>query len=360
MQAFNAAGQSLATRHQQSTPHEKVNWELLAITRFFLACVVMAEHLLPHDSTHFLNWLANFGGFEAVLGFLLISGFSIGKSITRKRESYFKRRVARIYPVYLAALATAIFVMRPPLNAGSTLDLGMNLFFMLQVFTINPFALPSWTLALEVWMYALAPLLLKASFKQLNLFIYGSLATFIVYTCGRMLFHWPYYYGTVLGINLVLLSFGWTAGFAIAIFPKRRYFNKFSLAIIYMAHIGITALLAAAHSYKHHDLQNFLRDNGSPLLFQSACLVLVYVVVLYNHRFKTFSGWVGKLFNVLGDISYPLYLVHLVVFIYFNKYGYRFGPVMVLGALLYSWLVYLVFDFYSKRRGKVVPVPVVR
>ena len=342
-------------------PTTKINWELLAVTRFFLASVVMAGHLGPHDETGFLNWLAYFGGFEAVLGFLLISGFSIGKSISRDRENYFKRRVSRIYPVYLVALVTAILVIRPPFNFNTTLNLGLNIFFLLQVFTINPFALPSWTLALEVWMYALAPILLKASFKRLNILIYASFITFIIYTCGRTLLHWPYFQGTLFGINLILLAFGWIIGFAIAIFPDRVRINKFNVAFIYAAHIALTTALAAAHSYKHHDIRNFLRGNGLQLLFQSACLLWVYVVILYNGRCKVFSGWIAKLFNLLGNISYPLYLVHLVVFIYFNRLGYRFGPVMVLGALLYSWLVYVVFDFYSKRRNRenlqVVAVP---
>lgn len=359
MPSLISAEHNLVSQPTLPAQKEKINWELLAITRFFLACVVMATHLIPHDDTGFLNWLSYFGGFEAVLGFLLISGFSIGKSISRNRENYFKRRVSRIYPVYLAALATSIFVMRPPFDVTNTLDLGLNLFFLLQVFTINPIALPSWTLALEVWMYALAPLLLKASFKQLNIFIYASFMAFIVYTCGRMLFHWPYFHGTILGVNLILLSFGWILGFAIAVFPDRVRINRFNLTFIYATHIFITAAMATAYSFKHHQLQNFFWENGLQLLFQSTCLVWVYVVILYNQQFKVFKGWVARLFNLLGNISYPLYLVHLVVFLYLDRRGYRFGPVMVLGALFYSWLIYQLFDFYSKKRREVEVVPVV-
>ena len=91
----------------------KFNWELLSITRFMLAFIVMAVHLGNADHTRFLNWASAFGGFESVLGFLLISGFSIGKSISKNKESYFKRRVARIYPVYLASLGTHYYCLFP-------------------------------------------------------------------------------------------------------------------------------------------------------------------------------------------------------------------------------------------------------
>ena len=132
-----------------------------------LAFIVMAVHLNNTDHTHFLTWASYFGGFEAVLGFLLISGFSIGKSISKNKQSYFKRRIARIYPVYLASLATALLVSFSGLNLSVLPILGLNLIFAIQIFTLNSFGLPTWTLALEVWLYAIAPLLLKLNYKQL-------------------------------------------------------------------------------------------------------------------------------------------------------------------------------------------------
>lgn len=326
------------------------NWELLAVTRFILSFIVVAVHLASHDNTQFLNGVSQFGGFEAVLGFLLISGFSIGKSISRNKESYFKRRIARIYPVYIAALVTAILVIRPPFSFTTTAELGLNLLFLTQVFTINSFNLPTWTLALEVWMYAIAPVLLKASYKQLNILIYGSFLCYCIYTCGRTLYHWPYFFGTYYGLNAILLCFAWIAGFAIAVFPERERFNKYTVAFLYAGHLGLTALIAIAYSYKHHELGRFLREDMISFAAKAVCLAWVYLVVLYNYKFKSFNTRVSNLFDLLGNISYPLYLVHLIVFVFFNQYGYHFGPVMVVAAVFYSWLIYIVFDFYSKKR----------
>jgi peptidoglycan/LPS O-acetylase OafA/YrhL len=340
-------------------PPIKFNWELLSITRFMLAFIVMAVHLSSIDHTHFLTWASYFGGFESVLGFLLISGFSIGKSISKNKESYFKRRIARIYPVYLASLATALMLTFSGLNLSILPILGLNLIFAMQIFTINSFGLPTWTLALEVWLYAIAPLLLKLSYKQLNLIIYSSFLLYCVYTCGRTLYHWPYYFGTLYGINFFILAYVWIAGFALAKYPEKNRFNTFTVAFIFAGHIALSFAIAAAYSYKHHVMGQFFRHDIFLFAAKAICLAWVLTVVLYNHKFKAFSNKVNRAFNLLGNISYPLYLVHIVIFKAFEKYNYTFGPVMVIAALIYSWLLYLIFDFYSKKRTiesvKIVP-----
>lgn len=332
-------------------PLNKFNWELLSITRFMLAFIVMAVHLGTFDHTHFLNWASYFGGFESVLGFLLISGYSIGKSLSKNKQSYFKRRIARIYPVYLASLATALILSFSSLNLAILPVLGLNLIFAMQIFTIGSFGLPTWTLALEVWLYAIAPLLLKLTYKQLNMIIYSSFLFYCIYTCGRTLYHWPYYFGTMYGINLFILAYVWIAGFALARFPEKNRFNKFTVAFIFLGHIALSFAIAAAYNYKHHSMNKFITKDLISFAAKAICLFWVFLVVLYNHKFKAFSTKTNRVFNLLGNISYPLYLVHIVIFIAFAKYNYSFGPVMVVVAIIYSWLLYLIFDFYSKKRA---------
>jgi peptidoglycan/LPS O-acetylase OafA/YrhL len=89
--------------------NEKVNWEILSLTRFLLALIVMIGHLQEFSSLAFLKWYTYLGSFEAILGFLLISGLSIGKSISKNRNNYFKRRIQRIYPVYFVSIIFQIY-----------------------------------------------------------------------------------------------------------------------------------------------------------------------------------------------------------------------------------------------------------
>lgn len=103
--------------------------------------------------------------------------------------------------------------------------------------------------------------------------------------------------------------------------------------------------IAAAHSYKHHAMDKFITEDLISFAAKALCLSWVFFVVLYNHKFNAFSNKANRVFNLLGNISYPLYLVHIIIFIAFAKYKYSFGPVMVAVAIIYSWLLYLIFDF---------------
>ncbi|WP_158826579.1 acyltransferase family protein [Mucilaginibacter lacusdianchii] len=336
-------------------PSNKFNWELLSFTRFLLALIVLAEHITPFDTYHSFDWYKKFGAFEAILGFLLISGFSIGKSINKSKESYFKRRIARIYPVYIASILTSLLVNRPDFSLPLTGILFANLLFLTQIFTTNNLGLPSWTLTVEVWLYALAPALLKLSYKWLNVIIYGSFTIYCIYTCGRTIMHWPYYFGTQYAINLPILAFVWVAGFALAIYPEKRKFNLFTVAFLFASHILLTTLIQAASKYKHHQLGLFFKDDLITYIMHAICLAFVFFIVFFNHKFPKFSRPTNKLFNTLGNISYPLYLIHIVVFVFIGSFNFHFGPVLALGAIFYAWLLYWIFDSYSKKRKLEVP-----
>ena len=79
-------------------------WSQLAALRFVLAAIVAVNHLGEYVSLGVLDWVRRMGAFEAILGFLLVSGYSIGASYQRAPEGFAWRRVRRIYPVYLVSL----------------------------------------------------------------------------------------------------------------------------------------------------------------------------------------------------------------------------------------------------------------
>ena len=187
-------------------------WSALAGLRFILALIVACSHLkgFTHASGPF-EWLGSFGAFEAILGFLLVSGYSVGSSYVKETKGFFRRRFLRIYPIYLFAVAFTAWVSHwcigKPLPAFSTML--WNLLFLNQVFTDGSFVGPSWTLALEVWLYCLCPLLLRTDPRTLRLFCVVSFACYAAYTWCRSVFHLPYYAGIPFGGNLLFLSFAW-------------------------------------------------------------------------------------------------------------------------------------------------------
>jgi peptidoglycan/LPS O-acetylase OafA/YrhL len=328
----------------------KINWEVLSLTRFLLALIVLIGHLEEYSQIGYLKWYSNFGPFEAILGFLLISGLSIGKSISKDKTNYFKRRFQRIYPVYAASIFLQVIVDWLTLNASAIFIILLNLTFLNQIFTDTSFVVPAWTLATEVWLYALAPLFLKSSKRTLYILITASFTCYLFYTCGRTLFDWYYYSGTKYGINVILLAYIWIAGFVLSIFPNDIRRNKILVALLFIGHIGITVLIQVAFRIKNHQYGEIINVDLPPFIGKSCCLAFVYFVVLYNQKIRAFKPFANKVFNLLGNISYPLYLSHIAIFQLLKKFQISNVFVLITSALLVSYLIYYIFDFYSKKR----------
>jgi len=335
---------------------KEFNWEILAFTRFLLAFIVLIGHLSKFTDIGVFKYYNFLGSFEAILGFLLISGLSIGKSISRNKKSYFKRRMQRIYPVYLSSIALVVILFTQPFSINYVAVILLNVLFLNQALTTSSLVGPAWTLAVEVWLYALAPVFLKLSLKQLYAIIYISFICYCLYTCGRSLYHWNYYSGTTYGINLILLAFIWVAGFALAIFPNDKKNIAINIGLILAAHIGLTILIQAGYRYKNHELDLLVSEDIPRFVARMLCLTWVYMVVIYNHRIPSFSSMTTRIFNLLGNISYPLYLIHSSIFKAFEKYQVNNFWILLLGSLLAAYLFFIIFDFYSKKRMEKKPI----
>ncbi len=93
----------------------------LDLIRFALACVVLQYHSFPiagrasHGLVHRLLTLQVGGGWMAVNCFFVISGFLIAQSWDRSRglADFARKRVLRIYPGFVVAVAACIFVFGP-------------------------------------------------------------------------------------------------------------------------------------------------------------------------------------------------------------------------------------------------------
>ena len=329
-----------------------INWHVLALTRFLLSFIVVAAHIVPHvKESGPLKWINNLNAFNAIMGFLLISGLSIGKSILKNKESYFSRRIQRIYPVYCASILLQYLIVPQDISILFVVIILVNLFFLNQFVIPTSYVGPAWTLAVEVWLYSLAPLFLKQSYRTLLLIAGVSFFSYCLYTCGRSLFHWPYYSGTNFGINLLLLSFIWVVGFMLAIFHNKRKEIAILIGSIFTIHFALTCLIALGSRIKHHETNLFFTEDSIKYIFELVCLVFVYFIVIGNRNTPALSLFNKKLFNFLGNISYPLYLTHFSVLILCSKIGINNWFMLVLSCLVVASIVYWVFDFYSKKRA---------
>ena len=331
-------------------------WSLLAAVRFLLASIVAVDHLETYAA---VGWAATiaFGTFEAVMGFLLISGYSIGTSYAKQPEGFLWRRILRLYPIYFAAMAIVylqIILLKEPKPTFVTRVI--NSLFLNQFLTNISFVGPAWSLSLEFWLYCLAPFLMKLSRSWLRVMVYASFFSYVIYTILRTLAHLPYYSGTAFGINLLLLSFVWVAGLGLS---RRDIPHKAAIrdiAILFCGHASLAFAIQFGFRMKHHEIGKFFSNDMTACLVQSLTLLAIYLL------FRKFvipdrpSLHRSSFLRTLGDISYPLYLVHFPVYIILSHYGMKSPLLLYLIAVLVAALIYWSVDFYSKARHKNIGV----
>lgn len=328
-------------------------WSLLALARFALASIVIVGHIDVH---HFaplgvLSLIPHFGAFEAVLGFLLISGFSIGSSYRKEPAGFLKRRALRIYPIYIGALILACIAIRDPFDVRFAGTLAQNLVFLNQITTDVSLVGPAWSLALEVWLYCLTPWLWRMKPSHLRILMYTSFAVYICYELCRTLFHLPYYAGAGWGINLPVLAFPWLAGFLIARDPSLARRTAWDGAVLFLGHIALAAGVGLLYRLKHHQLEIYFTQDVVDFAargFTLACVVMLFVWIVEGRTGSQRNGTM----RLLGDTSYPLYLVHMPLFFIVSSLGMSNVYSYLAAALLASFLFYWCLDFYSRRRER--------
>jgi peptidoglycan/LPS O-acetylase OafA/YrhL len=277
-------------------------WPLLGGVRFLLALLIANEHLplfLPKDKL--FDGFHDMSGLAAVIGFLVISGFSIAASHAKKPRGFYGRRAIRIVPLYVLAIIFSAVCTRP---FGGRVDgvngnfyripswsiVVQNLFFA-QGFTVKGIATNPvvWTLSIEVFYYLFTPLFSRLSQLALVLVAGASLGLFVVSPSFDAL----YYAYMRNGSATALLGWAWLFGFIA--FRHRNH------ALAAMVVLGLSLVALALNP-------NF---DGTHWV---ATMVLVAITLGFGNRIYG-PRWLASLLSLLGDVSYPLYLFHFPIYI---------------------------------------------
>jgi peptidoglycan/LPS O-acetylase OafA/YrhL len=329
----------------------KSKWALLGGMRFFLASIVAATHLHNVFGSRTSEFIGS-AAFEAIIGFLAISGFSIANSYHRDPMGYLKRRAERILPVYWACIALALgalFLLNEPMPRPITLV--WNLLFLNGAMTPVSVVGPSWTLSVEVWLYALAPLFNRLSFLVLRLITYGSLLFFAAYSFLRSAKHLPYYAGTIDAIGLFALAYAWICGWNLAGYrDAKRTVARTDLWIAMIATVAVRVGVQAASALHRHspsDLAHALPEDAWSLA------ILVLAGLCLQAGDLNIPQRTQNVLRYLGDISYPLYLSHITVFQLIKQFQPETVPLVAyLVSLLVSVAILFVFDRYTINRER--------
>ncbi len=324
----------------QSAPTED-HWSILAGLRFALASVVVAYHFYAHlRVSDWFTSLRSFSAYAAVFGFFIISGYSIAHSITAKREGFLWRRAQRIFPTYLAALAISLVPFYlfnlhvvTPGNSHVAAPLWPEVvasLFMMQGF-FGPIMLndgPIWSLAIEWWYYVAAPLFIRFE-KRIILSLLAISALF--YFGGSV----PVLSGVQnLGAITTLTTYlwPWLLGWCLYRYRGDKWLLPFCIIC------GPLFML-------------FKDPPGGFLapLTVSATALLIY----FSKDWRLPAKPMSVVLKYLGELSYPLYLIHMPVLYYVYLLTHRTNPVLYLFcAILASIAVYHLVEkpLRSKKR----------
>ncbi len=330
-------------------------WSVLALCRFGLALIVAVNHLAEFTALGWLAVIPRFGAFEAILGFLAISGFSIGSSFNKQPAGFLKRRAWRIWPVYLAAMVLAWLARGDRISPNLIGVLAQNVIFFNQFTTTSSYVGPAWSLSLEVWLYCLTPLLATLSTRAIRWLMFASFAGFCCYELGRSALHWPYYAGVGFGLNLGLLSFAWLCGFTMARSGSTKHRSLKDCAALFSGYLVLACLITAVHRAKTGELTVLLHSDLPDYLLRAATLGTLWLV--FRALVRGDAGRVrSATMRLLGDISYPLYLVHGSVFVLtLRVFQPSVAPnaALCIGiALTCATLIFYGLDSYGRRRER--------
>ena len=306
--------------------NSETNWSYLAALRFGLAMIVAGSHTIWFRDDVISLSFNYLDAKSAVVGFLLVSGYSIAASLDRDVKHFYFRRFKRIYLLYFSAVVVGIvleiWLGRFALPKYTVEPLGIlsaigNLFF-LQTFLVKPLHFNGvvWSLAVEVSFYLAAPFFLKVHKSSLVVLILISAAFFVLphhYNGGRF---YPY----ILKMNAV--KYFWPFGIGFLLYYHRSRLTDLAFCILGVILVSIS-------------------DN---ILYPLAVLTFCasYLVVLASRQGV---GTNSRIMDYLGDISYPLYLVQIPTYILLYRCFGTTSPAVLIGAaLLVSIAAYELID----------------
>jgi peptidoglycan/LPS O-acetylase OafA/YrhL len=258
---------------------------------------------------------------EFVIVFFVLSGFSIAHSLRKRTDpiSFYKRRLVRLYPPYLAALAWGmgcfwlINALAPSFTNGSyatpvfdrlrdshilfePATIVKNLFYYPQ---LDGILRPFWSLTQEVLFYLIAPWL----FRSLRLYYAVSVALFLFATLG-------------FGVR----------GFHPNLLLTFCFYNIFFTIGVWLYH-NFSVLSEAAQKLKGYWLPLAclglfgamiplsLLNQEAPNSFLAALMSSLLIIHLLNRQVEI--GWLMK----VGRFSYTLYITHFpTIFLFLTIY----------------------------------------
>jgi peptidoglycan/LPS O-acetylase OafA/YrhL len=308
--------------------------------RAVLVVAVMAHHVEWDlgDTTPIFE-----AGWLPVDGFFVLSGFLIATALLREFDArgaidvagFLARRLARIYPALLVALAAIAAValladQRPFADVWPSLASAASLGHNFNYRGVSPLLTevgPYWSLGIELQFYIVFPfvaLALLAARASRRTWVAGLVVVIAMSASWRALLGVERFPDSYLWTHVRLDSITW--GVLIALAMHWGQLPRWSASAARV----VAAVSVAVLGWIYFDLDGFdprTYDWGITAAGVASAGVVVALLVLPSSAFARCLSW--RPLVALGQRSYSAYLWHQTVFLFLVRHtatGQRFGP----------------------------------
>lgn len=358
---------------------------LLDLARAFAAITVVLQHyqhfyiykyngvseVFDRSTQPFFNLISfayNFGS-QAVPFFFMLSGFIFFSYYYKKilhRKINFKNfvilRLSRLYPLHFLTLMLTVFfqlIYIKYINNYFIFEENniRNFFehlFLIQEWpfiggnSINAFNAPSFSISVEIFLYISFFFISLNYAKNLKQTLIITLIALITYSLIR----------STLALGFLLFFLG---GFLYYLLIKIRE-NLIDKRMLVITILLIINLVVFSRSLNYpflilqFELAPFVGDRLMVLLYFIKFPLVIINLCVIQFFFKN----IGKKFQILGDISYTIYLVHFPIQIIFHLINLRFFKIgydqnmlfilFILLVILFSYITYKYFELPLKNK----------
>ncbi|WP_167515548.1 acyltransferase family protein [Enterobacter oligotrophicus] len=279
--------------------------------RFLLALLVCANHL----------WIIGGIGRYAVFSFYILSGYLMTEIVMGKYGTspigvykYAINRILRIYPMYLLVF---IFTIASLYILGvdniKAFDSNLSLPSTIKSWLMNSTLIgmdfdvkertipPSWTLFVELFFYAFIPFAVKMGKKFISLWLTVSIGYHltVLIISQKSLLGWDDRYGTIIAGSL---------GFSVGCYFRTYLLNWASSN---KAFVSSVAALMICYAFTFIWFLN--GPSTTQLKIMSALFFYINILSSAIIVYKLFNMKQSNTSRLLGDYSYPFYLLHLPI-----------------------------------------------
>ena len=308
-------------------------------------------------------------GIVAVESFFVVSGFLIGgillrdfkEEVTFKNVSHFwKKRWFRTLPLYYAVLLIKfIFIDH---------SIGFNIFYYFTFLQSNIYGIQflpvSWTLVVEEWFYLLIPILFIVFFRKgINPKKFYVLIALFVLLANLLRFAWVMYtdypYGAMAGnfvfrmdSNFIGVALAGIKMFDFDVFKNMAKLKYFIPATLFTVALFVMFGLCHGGSSAPDQQYIWVRTIWFSLISMSAACMIPFFYCSPIYAPKEGKQAFRWLVTWLSLLSYPIYLVHVDIYVLMNrtfpifneinfisKFLIQNTVVVIVGLLLYHLLI---------------------